>query len=176
MKSVFTVDVEDWFHILDVPSTPPISEWDMLPSRVEKNFRKLLEIFAAADVKVTCFFLGWIGQKYPHLVKEAYAAGHEIASHGHAHQLVHRNSETEFLHDISIAKRILEDISGDAVIGYRAPGFSLTSHTPWFFAKVAEAGYRYDSSVCSARHGHGEVIESQSRPYRIETDRGTISE
>ena len=81
--SIFSVDVEDWFHILDVPSAPPISEWASLPSRVEMNFTRLLDLFDEKNVSVTCFFLGWVGEKFPHLVKEAASRGHEVASHGY---------------------------------------------------------------------------------------------
>lgn len=176
MKSALSVDVEDWFHILDVPSAPPMSAWDSLPSRVEKNFRKLLDIFGEANTRTTCFFLGWVGKKFPHLIKEAAAAGHEIASHGYAHQLVHRIGEMDFFHDISLAKRILEDVCGESVIGYRAPGFSVSSTTPWFFSRIAEAEYEYDSSVFPAYHTHGDVIDSLCRPYSVKTNFGSIRE
>ena len=176
MTSVFSVDVEDWFHILEVPSAPPVSAWDSLPSHVERNFRKLLDIFAEADVRTTCFFLGWVGEKFPQLVRDAAAAGHEIASHGYAHQIVHRLTPAEFSRDVSRSRKILEDLCGQPVVGYRAPGFSLSSQTAWFFPKLAEAGYIYDSSVFSAYHGHGDMIPSQGHPYVIETDCGNMTE
>src|SRR5713101_2863732 len=130
MDCVLSVDVEDWFHILDVPATPSMSQWQSLPSRVEMNFRKLLDLFGANDVKSTCFFLGWVAERYPHLVKEASALGHEIASHGYSHTLIYKMSPEEFDWDIRRSKQILEDISGQEVIGYRAPGFSVTAETP----------------------------------------------
>src|SRR5712691_1451385 len=88
--AILTIDVEDWFHILDVPSAPPIVEWESLPSRVEDNFLRLLDIVGSA--RTTCFFLGWVGQRFPRLVREAARRGHEVASHGYAHQLVFRQS------------------------------------------------------------------------------------
>ena len=153
--SIFSVDVEDWFHILDVPSAPAISEWSALPSRVEKNFFRLLEIFSDHDVRVTCFFLAWIGERFPHLVREAAGRGHEIASHGYAHRLVYEQGREEFYDDVLHARLLLEDIAGTAVTGYRAPGFSTTEQTPWFFDALAEAGYQYDSSVFPAARGPG---------------------
>ena len=126
MKCIFSVDVEDWFHILDLPSTPDLPDWDSLPSRVEKNFRSLLEMFDAAHVHVTCFFLGWVAQRYPQLVREAQSLGHEIASHGYAHRLVYQMTPQAFLEDISRSKKLTEDIAGHEVLGYRAPGFSVT--------------------------------------------------
>jgi polysaccharide deacetylase family protein (PEP-CTERM system associated) len=176
MKSVFTIDVEDWFHILDVPSTPPLGQWDSLPSSVEKNFRKLLTIFREAEVRTTCFFLGWIARRYPHLVAEAIAGGHEIASHGYAHQLVHKMTEAEFYDDIIRAKGILEDVGGKTVIGYRAPGFSISSKSPWYFTKVAEAGYQYDSSIFPSLHEHGEVLKTPYGPHVIQTGFGSLHE
>lgn len=166
MVSVFSVDVEDWFHILNLPDNP-LSEWDAMPSRVEANFRKLLELFSRHDVHVTCFFLGWIAERYPHLVREATQLGHEIASHGYSHSLVYTMSSEEFLDDIRRSKGILEDTTGQAVIGYRAPGYSVTHKTPWFFEAVAEAGYKYDSSVFPTTRGHGGVAGTNCAPHVI---------
>ena len=153
--SVFTVDVEDWFHILDVPSSPPIEQWASLPSRVEKNFHQLLDLFDEKQAQTTCFFLGWIADHFPHLVKEAVRRGHEVASHGYAHRLVNTMSRQEFRNDIVHAKKLLEDLAGAPVLGYRAPGFSLTRDTPWFFEELMAAGYVYDSSLFPAARGHG---------------------
>ena len=167
MISVFSVDVEDWFHILNLRSGYGMSDWDSLPSRVETNFRKLLELFSRHNVHVTCFFLGWVAERYPHLAREASLLGHEIASHGYSHSLVYHMSSAEFLDDIQRAKNILESITGQHVLGYRAPGYSVTPKTPWFFEKLAEAGYRYDSSMFPARRGHGGVTGSHCAPYAI---------
>lgn len=166
--SIFSVDVEDWFHILDVPSAPAISEWGGLPSRVEKNFRKLLDIFSEHSVQVTCFVLAWVGERFPHLVKEAAARGHEIASHGYGHRLVYQQSRDEFCEDVRHARLLLEDVAGAPVLGYRAPGFSTTTDTPWFFDALVEAGYQYDSSVFPAPRGHGGIREARRDPYVIE--------
>lgn len=165
--SIFSVDVEDWFHILDVPSAPAIGEWSGLPSRVERNFFRLLDIFSEENVHVTCFVLGWIGERFPHLVKEAVARGHEIASHGYGHRLVYEQGRDDFHDDVYHARRLLEDIAGVAVTGYRAPGFSTTDQTPWFFEALAEAGYQYDSSVFPAPRGHGGMRDGRRDPHRI---------
>jgi peptidoglycan/xylan/chitin deacetylase (PgdA/CDA1 family) len=122
MVSVFSVDVEDWFHILNLPIGNEMFRWKTLPGRVEPNFRRLLEIFRRHDVQVTCFFLGWVAEQYPDLVKEAHQLGHEIASHGYSHSLVYQMSAEEFLDDIQRSKEVLENIIGEPVIGYRAPG------------------------------------------------------
>ncbi len=175
-KCIFSVDVEDWFHILDIPATPPLSQWDSLPSRVEKNFRKLLDIFAEKDVHVTCFFLGWVAEKFPHLVREALGQGHEIASHGYAHRLVYELTPQEFLEDAVRSKRLLEDLTGRSVLGYRSSGFSVTERTPWFFDMLVEAGYQYDSSVFPAPREHGGLNAAQLTPYRLTSPRGSLIE
>jgi polysaccharide deacetylase family protein (PEP-CTERM system associated) len=168
MTNILSVDVEDWFHILDAPSAPRIEEWDSLPSRVEMNFQRLLDLFGRHRVHATCFFLGWVAGRFPHLVQEAVAHGHEIASHGYSHRLAYEMSPAEFLQDIQRARNLLQDISGQSVIGYRAPGFSATKATPWFFEKIAEAGYRYDSSVFPGLSGHGGIANSPCAPYVIQ--------
>jgi len=165
MKNIFSVDVEDWFHILDVPSAPKIREWNALPSCVERNFRKLLDIFHEHRVQTTCFFLGYVAERFPQLVKEAHEAGHEIASHGYGHQLIYSMSAEEFLEDVKKSKQILEGIIGQPVLGYRAPGFSMTADTPWFIDKLLEAGYRYDSSVFPAPRAHGGLNTREYAPY-----------
>ncbi len=176
MKSIFSVDVEDWFHILDLPSTPGISEWGSLPSRVEANFMKLLDIFSEHGAVTTCFFLGWVAERYPHLVREALARGHEIASHGYAHELVYEVGEERFLRDVTRAKKLIEDIAGCEVLGYRASGFSITGDVPWFFDQLARAGYRYDSSVFPAMRGHGGMKGVNLGPYPVSNRAGRIVE
>jgi polysaccharide deacetylase family protein (PEP-CTERM system associated) len=168
MKCIFSVDVEDWFHILDLPSTPSLGEWDALPSHVEKNFLRLLELFGQKEVRITCFFLGWVAAKYPHLVRAAQDLGHEIASHGFAHRLMYKMTPAEFFEDATRAKKVIEDIIGQKIIGYRASGFSVTSETPWFFEKLLEAGYRYDSSIFPLRRGHGGFRGAKWAPHFVQ--------
>lgn len=176
MKCVFSVDVEDWFHILDVPSTPHLEDWDSRPSRVERNFRVLLDTFEQKGVSVTCFFLGWIAEKFPSLVKEATRQGHEIASHGYAHKLTYQMTPDAFYEDALRSKKILEDIAGRPVWGYRSAGFSVTHDTDWFFDKLMEAGYLYDSSVFPAARGHGGMAGGKREPFWITRASGQLFE
>ncbi|MGB6482033.1 MAG: XrtA system polysaccharide deacetylase [Candidatus Acidiferrales bacterium] len=176
MKCVFSVDVEDWFHILDLPATPDVTEWDGLPSRVERNFQRLLEAFEQKGVRVTCFFLGWVAEKFPSLVKKAVRQGHEIASHGYAHRLTYQMTPEAFYEDAVRSKSILEDVAGRAVWGYRSAGFSVTRDTDWFFDKLIEAGYLYDSSVFPATRGHGGMANGQRSPFWIERPSGQLFE
>jgi polysaccharide deacetylase family protein (PEP-CTERM system associated) len=167
MKDIISIDVEDWFHILELESTPNLHEWENLESRIENNFLNMLDILEEKNVKATCFFLGWIAEKYPQLVREASKRKHEIASHGYAHQLIYTQTEKQFYEDISKTKHILENISGTEVIGYRAPGFSIIPETTWAFAQLAKAGYKYDSSLFPAKRGHGYFLETKLYPFKI---------
>ena len=176
MQNILTIDVEDWFHILEVEATPSVHGWDQLESRVEKNFLRLLDEIDSAEVTATCFFLGWVAERFPNLVKEAVRRGHEIASHGYAHQLVYSQSPEEFAKDIERSKQVLEDVSGKPVTGYRAPGFSITRDTEWAFEKIAAAGFKYDSSVFPAKRGHGGIEDGELAPYWMETDAGPLLE
>jgi polysaccharide deacetylase family protein (PEP-CTERM system associated) len=173
---VLTIDVEDWYHILEVEGTPGEAQWGAMASRVEANFRRLLEMLAAHQVRATCFFLGWIAEKFPALVREAKAAGHEIASHGYSHVLIYSQTEKEFYEDVRRAKGIIEDLAGAEVLGYRAPGFSIVASTPWALDRLAAAGYRYDASVFPGSRGHGGMPGAEMGPHRVRTAGGEIVE
>ena len=168
--------MEDWFHILDVPGTPEFEDWGAMPSRVEKNFEHMLEIFAEANVRGTMFVLSWVAERFPNLIKKAHGAGHEIASHGYRHELVYEIGQERFREDIVRSKTILEDLIGEVVHGYRAPGFSVTEKTPWFFDELAKAGYTYDSSIFPGPRGHGGMEGAPNQPYLVQTDHGSIRE
>lgn len=175
-RCVFSIDVEDWFHILDVPATPRLKEWDHLPSRVEDNFLRLLDLAEEQQVHCTCFFLGWVGKRFPHLVKTALKRGHEIASHGWAHRLAYELTPDEFYQDALHSKVVLEDIAGCRVSGYRSAGFSLTQGNTWIFDQLQRAGYAYDSSVFPAHHSHGGWQQGQASPYWVSCAGGTLLE
>lgn len=176
MKCIFSVDVEDWFHILDIPGAPAMSEWGTMPSRVEGNFMRLLQILDEHQARATCFVLGWIAERFPGIVKEAAARGHEIASHGYSHRLAYEMTRAEFREDAAKAKALLEDLVGQAVIGYRSAGFSVTEKTPWFFDALMETGHRYDSSVFPAPRGHGGMKTARVAPHVVDLESGRIIE
>ncbi|MFO0725565.1 MAG: XrtA system polysaccharide deacetylase [Myxococcota bacterium] len=173
---MLSIDVEDWFHILDLPGTPDLASWSTLPSRVEQNFHRMLSILERTGTRATCFFLGWVAERFPTLVQEAARRGHEVASHGYSHQLVYGMQPEEFLADIRRAKEIIEQAGGVKVRGYRCPGFSVTAETPWFFEKVVEAGYTYDSSVFPGARGHGGLGAAKLEPHLIHTPAGDLVE
>jgi len=174
--AIFSVDVEDWFHVLEVEGAPRVEDWDGMPSRVEIGFRRLLDLFDEKQVSVTCFFLGWTAERHPDLVREAHRRGHEIASHGHRHRLVWAMAPDQLRDDARRAREVLEQIIGEPVLGFRAPGFSVTRDTPWFFERLARAGYRYDSSVFPARRAHGGLPGAELGPHSVATPAGTIIE
>jgi polysaccharide deacetylase family protein (PEP-CTERM system associated) len=175
-QSIFSIDVEDWFNLSGTGLEPPPSEWDRLESRLERNLRGLLELLAESGSTATCFVVGYFAKRFPHLVREAVAAGHEIASHSYFHRLVYEMSPTEFYDDALTTRKLLEDISGGPVHGFRAPAFSVTERTPWFFDKLMEAGYRYDSSVFPAPHQTGGFASDRFAPHGINTPAGTLVE
>jgi len=175
-QCVFSIDVEDWFHILELPSTPRESEWDRLPSRVERNFLRLLDLASEYDVRCTCFFLGWVAKRYPRLVTLAAELGHEIASHGWAHRLANELTPDEFYDDAVRAKDVLEQISGRRVLGYRSAGFSLSGNNEWVFDELLRAGYLYDSSVFPATRAHGGWRNGHNSPYLVRRPGGTLLE
>ncbi|WP_193378996.1 XrtA system polysaccharide deacetylase [Sphingobium sp. DC-2] len=154
MQNALSVDVEDWFHVGAFERTIRREDWAGLPHRVERNTDKVLDLFAEAGVKATFFTLGWVAERYPRLMQRIVAAGHEVASHGYDHARVFTLSPEEFRADLRRSRALLEDASGQAVKGYRAPSFSIDQRTPWAHAILAEEGYAYSSSVAPIRHDH----------------------
>jgi len=176
MLNAFTIDVEDYFQVGAFAKTISVSDWDKWEFRAVANTEKILEILAAAEVKGTFFVLGWVAQKAPQLVKRIAECGHTIASHGLMHQLVYTQTEAEFREDVRVTRKMLQDLSGQAVVSYRAPSFSITKKTPWAHRVLVEEGYLYDSSVFPIHHDlHGNP-DAPTRIHRIETESGSIVE
>ncbi len=147
MKTVFSIDVEEWFHLLDTDAFEDITKWDSYPSRVEETFVELLNILDRYNVKATCFFLGWIAEKYPGLVKLADSKGHEIAVHGYYHRNICNQTYYEFYDEISKAKKLIENIIEKPVYGFRAPTFSIKKENLWAYEVLMDLGFTYSSSV-----------------------------
>jgi polysaccharide deacetylase family protein (PEP-CTERM system associated) len=149
-----SVDVEDWFQVGAFENVIARASWDGIKTRVEDNVYRVLDLFAAADVRGTFFTLGWMAQRHPEMIRRIVAGGHEIASHGYDHARVFNFTRAEFAEDIRKARIIIEDCAGVPVTGYRAPSFSIDGRTPWAFAELAEQGYAYSSSVAPVVHDH----------------------
>jgi polysaccharide deacetylase family protein (PEP-CTERM system associated) len=142
-RAVMSIDVEDWFQVENLSRVIGRDSWDVRELRVERNVDRMLDLMSAAGVRATCFVLGWIAERCPSLVERIAAEGHEIASHGYGHALLPTLSPEEFRADVVRSKRLLEDLAGAEVHGYRAPAFSITD---WAIPVLAEAGFTYDSS------------------------------
>ena len=165
ISNALTIDVEDYFQVSAFAPYIPRSSWDSLDCRVEKNVTSILALLDEYQVKATFFTLGWIAERYPDMVRLVVAKGHELASHGYGHGRVTDLTASEFLLDISLSKKILEDISGVEVRGYRAPSFSIGESNLWAFDALLEAGYKYSSSIYPIQHDHYGMPNSPRFPY-----------
>jgi polysaccharide deacetylase family protein (PEP-CTERM system associated) len=164
--NAMTVDVEDWFQVQAFAGTIPRSAWEDMPRRVVANTERFLAMFEQAGVQATFFVLGWVADRHPDLVRRIVAGGHELASHGYAHRLAHEQTAAEFRDDVGRARRLLEDIGGVAVIGYRAPTFSINTRNPWAFDVLEDEGYRYSSSIFPIRHDLYGMPDAPRIPHR----------
>jgi polysaccharide deacetylase family protein (PEP-CTERM system associated) len=147
-----------------------------MESRVVANTERLLDLFDEYETHSTFFVLGWVGERHPNLVKQVSERGHEVASHGYAHRLVYDQTRAAFRDDVRRAKAILEDACGRAVVGYRAPSYSITPRSLWAIDVLIEEGYSYDSSIFPIRHDRYGIPVSDRRPYRIDRSVGSLIE
>jgi polysaccharide deacetylase family protein (PEP-CTERM system associated) len=154
IKNALTIDVEDYFQVSAFAPYIPRERWGARVCRIERNVERILFLLDGIGIKATFFTLGWIAERYPQLVRRIVDGGHELASHGHGHQRVGDLSIAGFFSDVESAKKLLEDLSGHEVKGYRAPSFSIGENTLWAFDCLERAGYRYSSSIYPIRHDH----------------------
>jgi polysaccharide deacetylase family protein (PEP-CTERM system associated) len=154
ISNALTIDVEDYFQVSAFSPYIARSEWTQRECRVERNVDRILEMLAEHNAKATFFTLGWIAERYPHVIRSILQQGHELASHGYGHERVSDQTEEAFFSDIHLAKVVLEDISGREVRGYRAPSFSIGRDNLWAFDCLANAGYQYSSSIYPIQHDH----------------------
>ena len=149
-----SVDIEEYFQVGAFERTIARGDWGAIASRVEANTGHVLDLFAAAEVHATFFTLGWVAERHPALIRRIVAAGHELASHGYAHDRVHGLTPEQFRADLRKSRAILEDAGGVAVTGYRAPSFSIGKANAWALQVLADEGYAYSSSVAPIAHDH----------------------
>jgi polysaccharide deacetylase family protein (PEP-CTERM system associated) len=153
--NILTIDLEDWFHILANESSKTVSQWTNFPSRVIIGAQLLLDALAKHQQKATFFCLGWTAEQHPQLIKEIVSQGHEIATHSYMHQLVYEQTPKEWEDDIDRSIKTLEDISGQKITTYRAPGFSLVNGCEWVFEALAQRGIDTDCSIFPTARAHG---------------------
>lgn len=170
--NAMSVDVEDYFHVSAFAGAIDPASWDEYECRVERNTDKLLATFADREVTATFFVLGWVAERYPELIRRIAAGGHEIACHGYSHQLIYNQSRERFRDETFRSKTLLEDIVQRPVIGYRAASFSINKDSEWALDTLAEAGFRYDSSIFPVRHDRYGVSDAPRFPYTLKTPSG----
>ena len=172
MINALTFDIEDYYQVEAFKNYITYEEWSQYPSRVEANTQKILNILAERGVKATFFTLGWVAQRYPEMVKRITDGGHELATHGYAHQMVYKQTPTEFEADLAKSIEVLERISGSKIIGYRAPTYSIIEDSYWAFDTLIKYHILYDSSIFPITHDRYGIPHSERFPYRIERDNG----
>lgn len=161
-----SVDVEEYFHAWALSPVVTRADWDRLPSRVEASTDRILQLFDRAGVKATFFMLGWVGRRQPSIVRAIVDAGHELASHGFAHDKIANLDHDAFYDDVRTTRLLLEDLGGVPVHGYRAPSFSIGPEQWWAYDLLHEAGYTYSSSVNPVVHDHYGVPTAPRHPFR----------
>ncbi|HLS82405.1 MAG TPA: XrtA system polysaccharide deacetylase [Steroidobacter sp.] len=169
--NAMTIDVEDYFHVTAFASTLDRAKWDSFESRVERNTRRLLDLFDEHGVKITFFVLGWVAERFPSLVCELHASGHEVACHGLTHELVYQQTPEVFRSETDRAKSLLQDLIGAPVRGYRAASYSITTASAWALDILADLGFEYDSSIFPVRHDLYGMRDAPRSPHCVASGR-----
>ena len=172
IPNALTVDVEDYFHVAALAPHIRRDSWTSREPRVVGNTQRLLAIFEQFDVRGTFFVLGWVAERYPQLVRDIAARGHEIACHGLSHRLVYEQSPKEFHEETLRSKNLLEDINGSAVLGYRAASYSIVRESLWALDVLVELGFVYDSSIFPVRHDRYGIPDAKRVAHRMSTPGG----
>jgi len=152
MLNALTIDVEDYYHVTAFESVVRHEDWDRYESRVGGNTHRLLDILDKHGTKATFFVLGWVAEREPHLIRDIAKRGHEVACHGYSHRRIHTQTPVEFQKETKLAKRVIEDATGQPVIGYRAASYSITRRSLWALDILKEEGFLYDSSIFPVKH------------------------
>jgi polysaccharide deacetylase family protein (PEP-CTERM system associated) len=175
-SNVVSVDVEDYFHAETFSAVVDRSNWESYSSRVEMNTRRLLDLFAELNIHATFFILGWVAERFPALVREIAAGGHELACHSYWHRLIYKLEPTEFRKDTLRAKNAIEQIAGQAIYGYRAPTYSVIDSSVWALDILSELGFTYDSSIFPIHHDRYGMPGAPRAPFRFRTSSGFMTE
>jgi len=164
---VITVDVEDYFQAEALRAHCPRNRWDSLEDRTEANTDRLLDLLEGKGIRGTFFVLGWSADRHPELVRRIADRGHEVASHGYDHELIYRQEPQVFRADVDRARKLLQDLSGQPVLGYRAPSYTVVSRTRWALDILAETGHVYDSSIFPIRRQKYGIPDAPRAPHRV---------
>ncbi|MES2353876.1 MAG: XrtA system polysaccharide deacetylase [Pseudomonadota bacterium] len=171
IRNAMTIDVEDYFQVSALAPHIPRDSWDSRECRVEQNVDRILAMLEDGGANATFFTLGWVAERYPGLVRRIVAGGHELASHGYAHLRANEQSPAEFHEDVSRAKKLLEDLGGVEVKGYRAPSFSIGRDNLWALDTLLETGHRYSSSIYPIAHDHYGMPEAPRFAFNAGRDK-----
>ncbi len=152
LVNAMTVDVEDYFQVSAFEAHVDKARWQDYECRVEANTDRILELFDDRGVNATFFTLGWVAERYPAMIRRIVAGGHEVASHGWEHIRVNTQQPDDFSADIERTRKLLQDVSGQPILGYRAASYSIGASEAWAWDRLAAAGYRYSSSIVPIRH------------------------
>ena len=166
ITNALTIDVEDYFMVSAFADKVKFEDWHTFESRVEANTYRILDLLDEYGVKATFFVLGWVAEHYPKLIKEIQRRGHELASHGYNHRLVYELSHDDFREDTKEGKKIIEDIAGEPVIGYRATSYSITKKSLWAIDILIEEGFKYDSSIFPIIHDRYGIMDFSRFPVK----------
>ena len=164
--NAMSVDVEDYFQVSAFESVIPRTRWDFVPCRVERNTYRVLDMFDVSGISATFFVLGWVAERFPGLINEIVARGHELASHGYQHVRVTEQSREQFRADVCRTKALLEDTGAVEVRGYRAASYSIGEGNLWALEVLAEAGHQYSSSVYPIHHDLYGMPSAPRFPFR----------
>ncbi len=173
---VLTFDVEEYFQVNAFASEARRREWESLESRVERSTEKVLGLLDRHRYRATFFVLGWVAERHAAIVQRIHAAGHEVASHGYGHELITSLSPDAFREDVRKAKKILEDVIGAPITGYRAPSFTIMPKTAWAQEVLVQEGYLWDSSIVPILHDVYGWPGANPFPHRIDTPSGPLFE
>ena len=176
MRNVISVDVEDYFHPTEVQAFVSEENWRNLPSRVEWATGQILDIMAKRSTRGTFFVLGWVAERFPGLVRQIHAAGHEIGCHSSRHRLVYDLTPDEFRQDTQHGLDAIGDACGVRARAYRAPSYSITERSMWALEILAGMGFTYDSSIYPIQHDRYGVPGADRHAHRVDTGSGSILE
>ena len=172
ITNALTIDFEDWYQGLEIPHT----EWAGYEDRVVSAGRRLLRILEEARTRATFFILGYVAEQHPEIVREIAAAGHEIGTHGYSHTLIYQQSPELFRSEMDRGIKLLEDITGQRVLGHRAPFFSITRDSLWALEVLGELGIRYDSSIFPVVNYRYGIADAPRWPYQVEAGQQQLME
>lgn len=176
IQNALTIDVEDYFQVSGFEHDIDRKDWGNFPCRVENNTRRILAILNNHDIRATFFVLGWIADRFPNLVKEIDAAGHEVGSHGYWHRLIYNQTAEEFRDDLCQSRDVLQNLIGKPVTSYRAPSFSITEQSVWALDILVEEGFTVDSSVFPIYHDRCGIATAPRHPYLHQGNGGELRE